>query len=144
MKDSIIKYMLLLCVAGAMLSFYLYYSEIINVPVICPNDGCAKVAQSQYSFLLGVPISLWGFAYYIGFASLFILRDFISIVKNNLKLLSGLYLGAGVAFTIYLRYVEFAYIHAICVWCWGSVLIMLLLVIFYFVSINQNVKKQID
>lgn len=139
---NIEKYMLLLTLAGALLSFYLYYTDVVNIPAICPNDGCAKVASSEYSRFLGVHVSLWGLLYYIGFSLIFFFKDSIELVKKNFKLLNTLALVVGLGFTIYLRIVEFVFIKAICIWCWGSVVIVVLLTILYFLNFRSNVKEQ--
>lgn len=134
--------MLLLTLAGALLSFYLYYTDVVNIPAICPNDGCAKVASSEYSRFFGIHVSLWGLLYYVGFALIFFLKDSVELVQKHFKLLVTLALTVGIAFTVYLRVVEFVFIKAICVWCWGSVLIVVLLTILYFLNFRVNGKEQ--
>lgn len=138
---SIEKYILLLTLAGVILSFYLYYTDVLNISTICPTDGCAKVANSEYSRFLGVHVSLWGIAYYLFFACLVLFKDALDIIKKYYKLLLGLTVFAGVAFTVYLRIVEFVVIKAICVWCWGSVVIVVLLTILYFLNLKSNGEK---
>lgn len=122
-KEKILNVMLLLTIAGAFLSFYLYYTDVINAPVLCPNGGCAKVASSEYSRFLGIPVSLWGLSYYLCFSLLLILREKGFIFKYFNHILTAFVL-AGITFTIYLRVIEFVVIKALCVWCWGSVLII--------------------
>lgn len=124
--------------AGAILSFYLFYSDVINVPAICPNDGCATVASSRYSRFIGIPVSLWGLIYYSAFSIIFFIKDKL---KENFGLLFKFFLLAGIGFTVYLRYLEFFVIKAVCIWCWGSVVIVVLLLILYLLSIG---KKPVD
>ncbi len=139
---NIEKYMLLLTIAGALLSFYLYYTDVINVPAICPNDGCAKVAASEFSRFFGIHVSLWGLLYYLGFSLIFLVKDSIAIVQKYFKPLVALALIVGIGFTIYLRVVEFVFIKAICIWCWGSVVIVVLLTILYFLNFRLNAQDQ--
>ena len=141
-KKNIEKYMLLLTIAGALLSFYLYYTDVIKVPAICPTDGCAKVAASEYSRFLGIHVSLWGLLYYLGFSCLFFFKDSLEVVKKYFSLLLTLAMMVGIGFTLYLRFVELVFIKAICVWCWGSVLIMVLLTILYFLNRKTNVDQK--
>lgn len=121
--------MLLLSLVGALLSLYIYYADTYSTGVICPNNGCAIVANSEYSRIFGIPVSILGFLYYVGLVLLIVLKD---IFKKYLNILLGLGIGWGVLFTIYLRFLEFFYIKAICIWCWGSVIIVALLTVTYF------------
>lgn len=127
--------MLLLLLAGAVLSFYLFYSDVINVPAICPTNGCATVASSKYSRFLGIPVSLWGLIYYSAFSVIFFIKDKL---KDRFDLFFKFFLLAGIGFTVYLRYLEFFVIKAVCIWCWGSVLIVILLLILYLLSIRKQ------
>lgn len=127
--------MLLLTLAGALLSFYIYYTDVFKIATICPTGGCAKVASSEYSKLLGIPVSMWGMIYYLGFGVLIMFKEKFS---NFYKYLLSFFVFAGIVFTIYLRFVELFYIKAICIWCWGSVVIVVLLTILYFLSMRVD------
>lgn len=137
-KNWIEKSMLLLTLVGALLSFYLFYTDVFNVPTICPNEGCAVVAASEYSRFIGVHVSLWGLLYYMVLALLFIFKDNFELLARNFNKVVGLFLGVGILFTLYLRLVEFFIIKAICIWCWGSVVIVILLTVLYFLYIRPN------
>lgn len=122
-QKKILKIVMLLLSAGVLLSAYLYLSKILNTSVICPTNGCEVVDSSPYSYLFGVPISLWGIVYYLG---MFVIT--LLVFKNNGALYKKLlYLGTawGVIYTLYLRYVEITKIGAFCPWCWGSVLVII-------------------
>lgn len=131
-KEKILNIMLLLTIAGAMLSFYLYYSEIFNAPIVCPNNGCAVVAESQFSRFLGVHVSLWGLLYYAFFTSILIFKN-LKIIQTYFKYLLPIFVISGLAFTVYLRIVELFFIKAICIWCWGSVIIILAIFVLFMI-----------
>lgn len=124
-KKKLLKVVILLLNAGVLLSTYLYISKVLNTSVICPTNGCEIVDSSPYSYLLGLPVSLWGLVYYLGMFTLAIIwfKKESDIVKKLF------FLGTvwGVLFTIYLRFVEIFKIGAFCVWCWGSVVIIVAL-----------------
>lgn len=138
-KDRILRILMLLFSAGALISAYLYYSKVVNVPVICPNSGCDIVADSPYAYLLGLPVALWGTLYFLGMFVITILN--IKSPTYLLRNLLGIGIGWGTLFTIYLRYVEFFKIGAICVWCWGSVAVIALSVYYYYrlLKLEKNI-----
>jgi uncharacterized membrane protein len=87
--------------------------------------------------------SLWGLLYYLGFLiDIFGKRIQLLLFKSIFKPLVALALIVGIGFTIYLRVVEFVFIKAICIWCWGSVVIVVLLTILYFLNFRLNAQDQ--
>ena len=90
-------------------------------PVCAIAHGCAVVQSSEYAELAGVPVALLGL---IGYAAILVtlLRD-DHAARSATALLS--FTGAG--FSAWLTYVEVARLDAICIWCVGSAVCMLLL-----------------
>jgi uncharacterized membrane protein len=90
-------------------------------PVCAIAHGCAVVQQSEYAELVGVPVALLGL---IGYAGILVtlLRD-DATARAATALLS--FMGAG--FSAWLTYVEVARLDAICIWCVGSAICMLVL-----------------
>lgn len=122
-----LKIMLVLSIMGALLSSYLWYVHIYNASPICPTGGCNEVLTSEYAYFLGVPVALWGLLYYI---TIFLNVMFLKKLKTslfNLSLTSLLWIG--MMYTLYLRYLEFFKLGSICVWCWGSVVIVVGLIL---------------
>ncbi|KKR05745.1 MAG: Vitamin K epoxide reductase [candidate division WS6 bacterium GW2011_GWF2_39_15] len=127
-KGGILKILLLLFSLGVLISSYLYISKVVNAPVICPDTGCQVIADSPYSYFIGQPVALWGLMYFLG---MFVIT--VLLIKKELHLLKSLYyvgVIVGVLFTLYLRYVEFFKVGAICVWCWASVVVMIGIIVF--------------
>ncbi len=117
----------LLSLAGVMLSIYLLLQRMGYLGVLAcgASGGCEKVQASRWSEFLGIPVAAWGVAAYLG---LFIVA--IAGVQGRwaespaptrlLAMLSGI----GVAFTVYLTYLELFVIHAVCRWCVVSAVII--------------------
>jgi uncharacterized membrane protein len=88
---------------------------------IAGSSGCLTVAESSYSHLLGVNVSVFGI---VGYALLLI----ASILRGDAARLGGFVLSLiGFGFSIYLTYLELFVIDAICQWCVASAVVMTLL-----------------
>jgi uncharacterized membrane protein len=115
-----------LSLIGFFVSAYLYLYKIGRIGnLACGAGGCETVQQSPWSRFAGIEVSLIGMAGYAGLllVSLLALQPGPSSRRwptTLLLVLSGL----GVAFTVYLTYVELFVIHAICRWCVGSAVII--------------------
>ncbi len=104
------KAALILSILGLAVSLYLVVAHYTNTPVACPKSGiidCAKVLNSQFANLLGVPLGAWGAAFFI--------------IEMLVVLYAGrdanvLYNGIGVAFVAYLLFAEYS-LRAICIYC---------------------------
>jgi uncharacterized membrane protein len=112
---------------GVLLSMYLWNVHLTGNKVFCGTGGCDEVLTGEFSEIAGVPVAAMGFAFYVAFIVISFQRS-----KINHQLLDKmiyLLIISGILFTIYLRYIEFAEIGDICMWCWGSVVIVSLLAI---------------
>lgn len=90
-------------------------------PVCAIAHGCAAVQQSEYAELAGVPVALLGL---IGYAGILVtlLRD-----DHTARAATAFLSLVGAGFSAWLTYVEVARLDAICVWCVGSAVCMLVL-----------------
>lgn len=115
-----------LCFIGLGVSMYLVYTKLTSSPIYCRLGDCQKVQNSSYSSLFGIPVSYFGVGFY------FLL--FVLFYKNYLKL-AKIWLAWGVAFSVYLTYLELYVIKAICMWCITSfVVIILAALVTYFIK----------
>lgn len=110
---------------GAMLSLYLWKVHLTGEEVLCTTGGCDAVLKGQYSTIAEVPVAAYGVAFYAAVLILSFQRKYIK--DQLLDKMLYLLVGSGVIFTLYLRYVEFAKIGSICQWCWGSVVVVVLM-----------------
>ena len=92
-------------------------------PVCGISHGCATVQQSEYAELAGVPVALLGLVGYAGIL-LTLLRD-----DETARTATALLSLVGAGFSGWLTYVEVARLDAICSWCVGSAVCMLLLAV---------------
>ena len=127
--------MFLLSGVGALISLYLWNAHVSNVDVIC-TTGCDAVLQSKYGSMMGVPVGAYGTAFYVGLMGLIFLQS--KIVHKLLEDLIKLFLIAGGLFTLYLRYLEFFILHEICIWCWGSVVVILAISLLFILISREN------
>jgi uncharacterized membrane protein len=94
-----------------------------GAPVCAISHGCATVQQSEYAELAGVPVALLGV---LGYAV--ILVTLLSDGEAARTATAFLAL-AGVGFSGWLTYVEVVKLDAICIWCVGSAVCMVLLAV---------------
>jgi uncharacterized membrane protein len=121
----------LLSLTGLFISAYLYLYKVGKIGTLaCGSGGCETVQLSSWSRFAGLDVSLIGV---IGYAVLLILtlaalQPSLAAQRwptTTLVILAGL----GVAFTVYLTYLELFVIHAICRWCVGSAIVILVILV---------------
>lgn len=104
-----------LCVSG-----YLSYLKAAQADAVCVESGpfnCNLVLNSQYSELAGLPIAWLGFAVYLGIGLLTLLEGRVRFLREYGSLLVfGIGLFAWL-FSMWLVYVQFVLLEALCPWC---------------------------
>ncbi len=116
-----------LALLGLLVASYLALFELrISGSLVCPLGGeCAQVNRSDYVNMLGIPVALVGV---IGY-SLILALTLAQMTRRQLwgipigPILIGLG-GIGVAFSLFLTYLEVFVIRSICTWCAASALLM--------------------
>ena len=105
-------------IIGAADSVYLLIYKLTGNPHMClGNGGCHNVNFSPYSEINGIPISVFGICAYLAILCILVLEGRLKIAKENGPLaIFGIGLG-GMAFSVYLTYLELYVIHAICPFC---------------------------
>jgi uncharacterized membrane protein len=109
-----------LALLGLLVSIYLLAYKLGMVgTLVCGSSGaCERVQDSPYAQFLGLPVAAYGVC---GFAVL------LAVARAGLSERWGTHPGptrllaafsaVGVAFAVYLTYLEIAVIHDICRWC---------------------------
>lgn len=119
-----------LALLGLMLSVYLtmYHYGMVGSLQCGGSNQCEKVQASRYAELLGSPVAAYGVLGYVAILVLAIagLQDRWASSPGPTRLIAAL-AGAGVAFTIYLTYLELFVIHAVCRWCVVSAVLITLI-----------------
>lgn len=115
--------------AGMLVALYLAYVEATANPAVCGTVGeCNLVQQSQYAAFFGIPIGMLGMAGYALILAIALLRIVAPDLLGEYDLpLLELMTVAGVAFSIWLTFLEPFVIGATCAWCLISALWMLAL-----------------
>lgn len=120
---------LLLSYAGLFVSGILSIAELKSADVPCGvSGGCHTVAMDPSSHLLfGLSNAYLGLGAYLVFAILASMRLLNPGAPRFILLFAYIASVAGTAFSGYLTYLELFQIHAICVWCVSSAIIVTLL-----------------
>jgi uncharacterized membrane protein len=107
------------CALGLAIAGYLTYVHYAGISPVCEiAHGCEKVQTSHWSRIAGVPVALLGLLGYAGILAALLVRREAALTAAAGQAL----VGAG--FSAYLTYREVATIHAICIWCVISAVLM--------------------
>jgi uncharacterized membrane protein/thiol-disulfide isomerase/thioredoxin len=119
-----------LVVLGLIVAGYLAYVETQQVTAVCgPVGDCNAVQQSEFALLFGfLPIAVLGLIGYVGIGVAWAVARYTRGLWANLAKLALVGLAwFGVAFSIYLTFLEPFVIGATCAWCLTSAVVMTLL-----------------
>ncbi len=114
-----------LIMVGVMIATYLtllHYDA--QIPLVCSNHGfvdCESVLSSPESTWFGLPVSLFGLLWFLGYGSVVTFKPKALGVGRGLALV-------GAATVLYLVFVEFVVLGTVCLWC--SSLHLLILTLF--------------
>jgi len=135
------RILLVLSFIGLFVAGALSIEKLMNVSLPCGNtSGCDKVAAHPSSMLFGViPVAYIGLAGYILFAALAIIRSMKTPWDVRLVNLGFGAAAFGAAFSLYLQYISFFTIHAVCPYCLTSAITMIATFVVYFL-LTQAVK----
>jgi len=120
-----------LALAGIFISLYLTLYKIgVIGELSCTIGSCETVNTSKWSRFLGLPVAAWGLLFYldvfvvalVGTMRRFEFEPAISFVLVGEA-------AVGVLFSAWLTYLELGVIHAICIWCVTSAVIVTLILL---------------
>lgn len=127
-QKNLLVMQIILSFLGFLDSLYLTYQKITNNEVACSTfGGCNTVINSNYAYLIGIPLAYLGLIYYL---TLLLVIFFVLINKKTLwlKLLTIITL-SGFLMSGYFVYLQFFEIGSICIFCMFSALVSTLLFI---------------
>lgn len=134
-----------LALLGALDATYLLLGKLgITTGYVCSvTGGCEIVNTSPYSELAGIPVAAIGMLGYL--AILIVALAAIQprrLADRRPDLLLALLSGVGVAFSLYLTYVELFILRAVCQWCLVSLALivatLVLALVGVWVSVSAN------
>jgi uncharacterized membrane protein len=109
--------MLALTLVGIAVAVYVAKGNYTGQPLGCPIiDGCNFVVNSPYSRIFGVPMSYFGFIYYLYIFAL-ATRLAFDPFSTSLRFRAVLYAGVGAASSLYFMYLQLGFIQALCIYC---------------------------
>ena len=133
---------IVLAILGTADAVYLFIYKLTGNNHMClGNGGCHDVNFSPYSSIYGIPVAVFGILAYLLILGILVLEARVKIAKENGPLaIFGVSLG-GVAFTVYLTYLEIYVIHAICPFCVASAIVIALI---FILAILRLVKQTVN
>lgn len=119
----------LLSLVGLFVALYLWLFKIGVVGTMsCGTGGCELVQLSPESVFMGVEVALIGVAGYLVLLGVAVWGTLPAQAARVAPALALVVLSGGaVAFTAYLKYIEFFVIGAVCQWCVASAIIILVI-----------------
>jgi uncharacterized membrane protein len=118
---SLAAAIVVLALAGTAVSGYLTAVHYAHRPVFCGGlSSCETVNTSAYAELMGVPVALLGLLAYLTIGGLAVLRGRLAWAEPALLTVAA----AGTLYSGYLTWVELAVLHAVCLWCVTSAVII--------------------
>jgi uncharacterized membrane protein len=121
--------MIALTLIGIADALYVAYGSYRGTQLWCPIlDGCNTVINSPYSRVLGMPMSYFGFIYYVfmfGLAA----RLAYEPASKSLRFRVVLYAALGAVSSAYFIYLQLGFIQAICSYCIISAIVSFLLLL---------------
>src|ERR1700758_5768478 len=109
--------MLALALIGIAAALYVAHGNYTGQSLWCPIlDGCNAVVNSPYSRVFGVPMSYFGFIYFLYMFAL-AARLAYDRFSNSLRFRAVLYAGVGAASSMYFMYLQLGFIRQVCSYC---------------------------
>ncbi len=126
MSDSILRTTLIvLCVAGLLVSGYLAYVYLADADALCSGvGGCDAVKDSRYAAVAGIPVPVLGLAGYAAILAVVLLETSSGFLGEHSRILAFGFSLFGTLYSAYLTYLELAVIKAVCPYCVASAVIM--------------------
>ncbi len=130
---------LILTGIGLLVSIYMTVYKMTSNDALCLGSGdCSTVNASRYSEVYGVPVAAVGVFGYLALLLTLVLEGKHPFFRQNAPLLVFGMALTGFLFTVYLIYVEFALLKAVCPFCLISQITMTIL---FFISIVRLARQ---
>lgn len=127
-RSLLLAIIIVLAFLGLADTWYLAQSAFTNTALNCgieALDQCNTVAQSEYSRIYGIPLALYGFAFYAAF---FVLAALVTTMSRPVFVKLMYWISViGVLLSLYFLYLQVYVIEALCIYCLASIVIAALL-----------------
>jgi uncharacterized membrane protein len=130
-----------LALAGIFISLYLtLYKLGVIAELSCSVGSCETVNLSKWSRFLGIPVAAWGLLFYLDVFVLALVGTLPRFESARvISLVIVVEAAVGVLFSAWLTYLELAVIHAICIWCVTSAVVVTLILIVSIADLRETV-----
>lgn len=137
MHTLLVNVVVLLGLAGFLISFYIYKKKKTKKKLICPRrSNCETVIHSDYSKILGIPVEVLGMIYYFFISSSYIVISIFGFWSSYVSVaLVGVSM-CSVLFSIYLVSIQMFVLKHWCIWCLSSAFVSILIFILSFLYIT--------
>jgi uncharacterized membrane protein len=132
----------LLALIGLFVALYLtmYKTGMIG-EISCSVGSCETVNTSRWSTFLGLPVAAWGLGFYVVALAVALVGTSDRWADERAPAVALVALsGWGVLFSGWLTYLELFVIHAICMWCVISAIIVTLIFIASVLDLREHSK----
>jgi len=118
-----------LALAGIFISLYLtLYKLGVIGELSCSIGSCETVNTSKWSRFLGLPVAAWGLLFYLDVFAIALIGTFPRFEDERvISIVLVAEAAVGVLFSAWLTYLELGVIHAICIWCVTSAVVVTLI-----------------
>jgi uncharacterized membrane protein len=135
-----------LALAGIFISLYLTLYKLGYIGELsCSIGSCETVNSSKWSRFLGLPVAAWGLLFYIDVFALALVGTLPRFeFKPALSLVLAVQAAVGVLFSAWLTYLELGVIHAICIWCVTSAVIVTLIFVTSVLDYRERISRRVE
>lgn len=118
-----------LALVGLFVASYLaLYKMGVIGNLSCSIGSCETVNTSKWAMLLGQPVAFWGVAFYVAMFAAAVLSTMERFESDRrVAVALAVMSGWGVLFSGWLTYLELFVIHAICMYCVVSAVVVVVL-----------------
>ena len=118
-----------LALAGIFISTYLTLYKLGAIgELTCSIGSCETVNTSRWSIFLGLPVAAWGLFFYLDVFAIALVGTMPRFEnEQGISVVLVAQAAIGVLFSAWLTYLELAVIHAICIWCVTSAIIVVVI-----------------
>jgi uncharacterized membrane protein len=120
-----------LALAGIFISLYLtLYKLGVIGELSCSIGSCETVNTSKWATFLHLPVAMWGLLFYLDVFALALVGTTARFADARpISVLLVVESAIGVLFSAWLTYLELGVIHAICIWCVTSAIVVTLILV---------------
>ena len=131
-----------LALAGIFIGLYLtLYKLGIIGELSCSVGSCETVNTSKWAVFLGFPVAAWGVFFYLDVFALSLAGTMARFEDAPvISWLLVVWSGIGFLFSAWLTYLELAVIHAICIWCVISALLVTAILVLSVVDLREKLR----